>query len=127
MDCLVCSAQNPENAKFCNQCGMELDQNAIGMQEGTIAYGSFHLWRNEWSSSFSFQRTVEGLLEWQNSPAVLSINQPEQPQFMGKIEMIDYETVKVLQWWELKWNGTAWEVGVEVTDHPHEITLSALE
>jgi hypothetical protein len=80
-------------------------------------------------------------MEWQNSPASLSLSprlgRPVPEEFLGEVEAADLlptdrentitERFKVLRWWKLDWDGEKWVIGEELFNYPQSIGLSPLE
>lgn len=134
MFCSYCETINDEDAHFCKCCGSPFAKES-GIKEW---YGVFYPggYGDGYYCNFRFEATIEEALEWQNSPAVLSINQIQRDTFLGKVEEMELvkEDInkpissrwKVLEWYRLLWNGKQWELGLKEKG-PDSIGLSNLE
>ncbi len=146
MRCPNCNSDNPSNAKFCNQCGSNLqptknDNPDTFVPEGPplIYFGIFTRggYGDGYSTSFGFETSPEQALKWLNSPASLSLFNPNEEYFLGKVSPMSLfptdpqkmisERFNVHEWYKLIWNDQNWEIGEKLSVQPSTIGLSPLE
>lgn len=122
MICQNCSETNAIGSNYCSNCGQRL---APPQPTGEIFYGVFyHRKFAGYATSFGCLPTIEEVLQWQNSPTVLSLSKPSDKFFLAEVTVMALlptdvskhitTRLAVKKWWKLEWKNGRWVQGKQI-------------
>lgn len=135
MRCNKCSEENALGSNYCSNCGKPLPP---PQPTGDIVYGVFCVQGRNYVISAGLFTTIEEVMLWQNSAAVLSLSNPHKDYYLAEVTVAPLHSqdpehristrLTVIKWWKLNWQDNQWVQGNRFwIVRPYSIGLSAVE